>query len=64
MNTKDRMVWAWALKNSVVVICFTVLAISFGKWWIILFSCLFYSSLRVSKESERTKGSDEKFNGG
>lgn len=36
---------AWAVKNSVVIICFTVLAICFGKWWIVLFSALFTSSL-------------------
>lgn len=29
------------LKNIVVIICFTVLAIVFNKWWIILFSLLF-----------------------
>lgn len=64
MNTRDRMVWALSLKNSMVVICFTVLAIYFGKWWIILFSCLFYSSLEVAKEPKQDNGSNETFNGG
>ena len=29
------------LKNIVAIVCFTILAITFNKWWIILFSLLF-----------------------
>lgn len=36
--------WAWAIKNSVCVICWVVLAIVFNKWWIALFSILFLCS--------------------
>ena len=39
--------WAWAIKNSICVICWTVLAIVFDKWGIALFSLLFLSSLEV-----------------
>lgn len=28
--------------NSVAIICFSILAYVFGKWWIILFALLFY----------------------
>lgn len=38
--------WAWAIKNSVCVICWVVLAIMFNKWWIALFSVLFMSDLK------------------
>lgn len=31
---------AWAIKNTIVLICFTILAVIFNKWWIILFSML------------------------
>ena len=41
--------WAWAIKNSTVMICFTVLTLTFNKWWIILFSLLFLSDLRASQ---------------
>ena len=35
-------VFKWLiLKNIIVVICFTILAIMFNKWWIIFFSLLF-----------------------
>ena len=40
--------WAWAIKNCTVVICFTVLALTFNKWWIVLFASLFLSDLRTS----------------
>lgn len=38
--------WAWAIRNSVCVICWTTLAIVFNKWWICLFSMLFLCSLQ------------------
>lgn len=44
---------AWAVKNSVVVICFTVLAVSFGKWWIVLFAGFFTSSLKMGPTVSR-----------
>lgn len=43
---------AWAIKNSVVVMCWTSLAVFFGKWWIALFGVLFLSSIKT--ESART----------
>jgi CO dehydrogenase/acetyl-CoA synthase alpha subunit len=41
-------VWAWAIKNSICVICWTVLAIVFNKWWIALFGAFFISSLKTN----------------
>ncbi len=29
------------LKNIIAIICFTILAIVFNKWWIIFFSVIF-----------------------
>lgn len=43
-----------AIKNCVTLICFTILAIVFKKWWIVLFSALFIVS--VGKQN----GSDDK----
>lgn len=31
------------IKNIVALICFTILAIVFNKWWIIFFAILFWS---------------------
>lgn len=39
--------WALAIKNSICVICWTVLAIIFDKWWIALFAGLFLSTLKA-----------------
>lgn len=39
--------WAWAIGNSVCVICWTTLAIVFNKWWICLFSMLFLCFLQT-----------------
>ena len=35
---------AVCIKNTVVVICFTALAIVFEKWWIVLFCGLFMTT--------------------
>ena len=34
---------AMLLSNTVRLICFTILAIVFGKWWIVLFVIIFWS---------------------
>lgn len=38
--------WAWAIKNSICIICWTVLAVIFNKWWIAFFAALFLSGLQ------------------
>ena len=38
--------WAWAVKNSIIMICWTALAIFFGKWWIALFVAIFISGMK------------------
>lgn len=42
--------YAWAIKNSICIICFTILAVMFNKWWIILFSPLLLSSIASTKD--------------
>lgn len=44
---------AWAIKNSIVVICFTILAIYFNHWWIVLFACLLTTSLKTKRFPSR-----------
>lgn len=48
-----NMIWAWAIKNSICVICWTILAIVFNKWWIALFGLLFMSSLKTKYKNYR-----------
>ena len=40
------LIWAITIKNSICVICWVALAIVFNKWWIALFSILFFNYLR------------------
>ena len=51
MSKEDKAVIAvcilTSIKNAVAMVCFTVLAIVFNKWWISLFSTLFWSSLKL-----------------
>ena len=49
----NNIVLAWAIKNSICVICWTVLAIIFDKWWIALFGLLFLSSLSTTNKNRR-----------
>lgn len=43
----DNMLY---VMNCVMVICFTVLAVLFSKWWIILFSGLFMFYREIKKK--------------
>lgn len=47
------LIWAWAVKNSICIICWTYLAIAFDKWWIALFCLLFMSSLKTQGQYYR-----------
>lgn len=51
--------WAWAVKNSVVMICWTVLAIFFGKWWIAFFGAACLSNLKTETEGKGGISSEE-----
>lgn len=47
-------VLVWGVVNMTAIACFTVLAIIFKKWWIILFALLFMFSYK-DKENENEK---------
>lgn len=38
------------IRNSISLICFTILAIKFQKWWIVFFAILFLSSIGKSED--------------
>ena len=52
MNNKT-LIWAWAIKNSIVIIAWTALAIVFHKWWIALFAALFINGLQTERRYAR-----------
>ena len=43
MDDRVKLYIAIAVENSITLICFTILAIVFKKWWIVLFTILFQS---------------------
>lgn len=40
------------IRNSISLICFTILAIIFKKWWIVFFATLFVSYIGKDKEKD------------
>jgi hypothetical protein len=56
MADKNCIWWAYAVKNSVMMICWAALAIYFGKWWIALFAGLFFTFLETHTEREEDNG--------
>ena len=52
MSDKNSIWWAYAVKNSVTMICWAALAIYFGEWWIALFAALFLTSLKHTEREE------------
>ncbi len=49
MSDHTKLLIAVLIENSIMVICFTALAITFNTWWIVLFSLLFLSSFETKK---------------
>lgn len=49
----NKLFWLCVVKNVIALICFTVLAIVFHKWWIILFALLFMSSVETKHNFHR-----------
>ena len=46
-----RIVYAVMAKNAVIMICWTVLAIAFHKWWLALFAALMMTGIREGVKS-------------
>ena len=43
MKKEERDIVALiVLWNIAAIVCFTILSVAFNKWWIVLFSALFY----------------------
>lgn len=43
------------LYNIASVVCFTILAIIFNKWWIVFFSLLFIRDISIKTTDEKEK---------
>ena len=49
-KTMNKWLWAVALKNSIAIICWALLAYYFDKWWIALFGALFLTSVEWGRD--------------
>lgn len=49
----DRLYMAHLFKNSFSLGCFTILAVVFEHWWIVLFAIAFVSEIRTVKEEHK-----------
>ncbi len=52
MGEKLKLYLIVAIKNTLIVLGFIILAIAFGKWWISLFSALFWTNCHVKTEKK------------
>lgn len=52
MKDEIKLFLIVTLKNIATTVCFTILAIVFNKWWIVLFSALFYSSIKLKEDDD------------
>lgn len=44
--------WQVLIKNSITLICFTILAIVFNKWWLVLLSIIFWTYIERQNEDK------------
>lgn len=52
---KRDNIYLWvALENAVAIICWSVLAVLFDKWWIALFSILFIGTVKTKEKDGDT----------
>lgn len=47
-----------AIENMVTVVCFTILAIMFQKWWIVAGALLFVRTVKYKNDGERNEQND------
>lgn len=48
----NKIVIIFAITNIVAIICFTILAIVFNRWWIVFFSILFITTFESRQEKD------------
>lgn len=55
MKSTNLSIVVATLGNIVAMLCWTYLALYFGKWWIASFACLCFTYVKV-KNTERSNG--------
>lgn len=52
MSEDLKLQIAVLIKNCITLICFSVIAIIFNKWWIVLFTAIFLTSVTEKNKKE------------
>lgn len=55
MNEYNKLCLICFARNVISLICFTILAIIFNKWWIVFFSLLFWCGVEKDKDEKENK---------
>ena len=50
--------WTVLIENSIIMICWTALAIFFGKWWIALFAVVCFSEIKTRRDKAENSAID------
>jgi len=62
MSEDLKLTIAVLIKNTITLIVFSVLAIIFQKWWIVLISVLFFTFTENKKETKNDRRKDTESN--
>lgn len=62
MSEDLKLTIAVLIKNTITLIVFSVLAIIFQKWWIVLISVLFFTFTKNKKETKNDRRKDTESN--
>lgn len=62
MSENLKLQWSVLIKNTITLITFSILAIVFQKWWIVLISILFWTSIESKKEIKDDRRKDTESN--
>lgn len=62
MSEDLKLIIAVLIKNTITLIVFSVLAIIFQKWWIVLISVLFFTFTENKKETKNDRRKDTESN--
>lgn len=62
MSEDLKLIITVLIKNTITLIVFSVLAIIFQKWWIVLISVLFFTFTENKKETKNDRRKDTESN--
>lgn len=59
MKSTTLFILVKGLENIAIMLCWTALALHFGKWWIALFAYFCFSSFKINESGGSNKDGEE-----